>query len=330
MENTLRDRPICSEALSRGRVQELRNLHATATGELAAEMASLLRCPVEVELSEAAQSPYGRFLDRLDSVTCVHLLRATPPGDALLLEIELSIVYPMIDRLLGGGSEDEPPPRRALGDIELPLAARIVRVVGQWISLVWRETADLTLETVQTESNPRRMRVLPTDEWGVTIELLLTVGSRRGKLRLCIPCRTIRMLDDRRAGKQELAALPSDRSADGAGDRETNASVDVSVALTTTSITASELSSLQVGDVLATETKVGSPVIVSLCGEPKYLASLGVCRGRKAVCIDGAGRWRASSLPRMIFQTTVRGRFGGRFIKAVRYSAFSAAGGESA
>ena len=56
--------------------------------------------------------------------------------DCLLLDIELAILFPMIDRLLGGAGEDEPP-SRALTEIELALAARIVRVFLQCLESSW-------------------------------------------------------------------------------------------------------------------------------------------------------------------------------------------------
>lgn len=279
-QNTLH----CPEALSRERIRSLRGLHETAADDLSAALSSLLRCPVEMSLVEAVQMPYGDFLGRLGNTTHINLLRASPSGDAVLLEIELPVLYPMIDRLLGGCREDEPPPRRPLSDIEQPLAARLVRAMIQHLSLALHDTAEIKLELERTESNPRLMRALPTDEMTVAIEFQATVGVRRGKMRLCIPCRTVQRLDLGRAADPD-----TDRAVVYHSKKETNAepttSVEVSVTLASTPITAAELMSLQVGDIVATETTAGEPAVVSLCGEPKFLATPGSCRGRKAIRI---------------------------------------------
>ena len=111
-----------------------------------------------------------------------------------MFDIEPSIVYPMIDRLLGGGHENQPPPSRPLSEIELPLAARITRLFLQQLCLAWKNALDLDLklEVLQVESNPRLLRVLPADEMVVLVGFQLRIGDLRGMMRLCLPCRAMR------------------------------------------------------------------------------------------------------------------------------------------
>ena len=85
-----------------------------------------------------------------------------------MLDVEPAILYPMIDRLLGGRG-DEPPPGRPLSDIELPLAARIVRLFLGHLQAAWKSVLDLKFDILQVESNPRLLRVLPWDEMVVVV-----------------------------------------------------------------------------------------------------------------------------------------------------------------
>lgn len=274
-----------SEALSQERLRSVRALHKTAAGGFGEAFSTLLRCPVEVDLAGIDQLPYEKFLDKLDRTSYFNLLRAEPLDDSLLLDVEPSILYPMIDRLLGGGREDEPPPRRPISDIELPLAARIVRLFIEQLSLAWRNVADLKLEVIQVESNPRLLRALSSDEMVVSVDFQATVGVQRGMMRLCIPCRAIRRLNANGLAGPECTLPPVVRMSEEIAATEPDSAVEVSVTLASTSITAAELSGLQVGDIVATEADASSPAVVSFSGEPKYLAKPGACRGRKAVCI---------------------------------------------
>lgn len=282
--------------MSRNCLRALGELHETAADGLATALSALLRCPVEVGCRDAAQMSYANFLDLLANATHINLLRAKPSGDALLLDIELPVVYPMIDRLLGGCREDEPPPRRPLSDIEQPLAARLVRSIVQVLSQTWSNAAKLKIEWERAESNPRLIRAMTADEMVVVVEFLIAVGARRGTMRFCIPCRTVQPLGLCRPGEPRADRQAEQRPEADDAQIAINSmnSVELSVTLASTPINAAELMSLQVGDIVATETSAAEPAVVSLCGEPKYLALPGACRGRKAVRITAPIRSETS------------------------------------
>jgi flagellar motor switch protein FliM len=254
--------------LGPGHLRRLRNLHERLAGDFAAALCDLLRAPVDVHLTGVDQLGYGQFLAALPTPSCFSLLRADPLEDRLMLDIEPAILYPMIDRLLGGRG-DEPPPARPLSDIELPLALRVVRLFLEHLRRAWKSTWDLKFEVLQVERNPRLLRVLPADEPVVLVGFQLTVGDLQGMLRLCLPCRAIQRLGERQT---EMPA-----------EREVGSLVELAVTLATTPIAQSDLEGLRLGDIIATETAVGTPAVVSIAGEPKFRGQPGVCQGHNAV-----------------------------------------------
>jgi flagellar motor switch protein FliM len=80
---------------------------------------------VEVKLTSVDQLTYSEFVFSLENPTCFNLLRAEPLEGNLILDINPSILYPIIDRLLGGGKDGRPLARRPLTEIELRLVSRI-------------------------------------------------------------------------------------------------------------------------------------------------------------------------------------------------------------
>jgi flagellar motor switch protein FliM len=189
-----------------------------------------------------------------------------------MLDVELAILYPMLDRMLGGGHENEPPPRRALSDVELPLAARIARLFLDHIRQAWQSVLPLQFEVLQVESHPQRLRALPSEETAAIVDFTLTIGEQQGMMRLCVPCRAIRQLGDKLAG--------SSREVDDASFAE------VAATLATSSIAVGDLRGLHVGDILVTESDVDSAAIVSIDGQPKFHAKPGACDGRMAVVLS--------------------------------------------
>jgi flagellar motor switch protein FliM len=149
-------------------LRRLRMLHEGVAREFGVALSDLLRCRVEVSLADLDRRTYGEFLESLSEPACFHVLKAAPVEDRLLLDIEPSILHPMIDYLLGGGGKEESSGEafssRPLSEIEWRLTARIVHLLLEEICRAWKDTVELKLDVVQVESNPRQLRVLPTDE----------------------------------------------------------------------------------------------------------------------------------------------------------------------
>jgi flagellar motor switch protein FliM len=64
--------------------------------------------------------------------------------------------------------------------------------------------------------------------------------------------------------------------------------VQLTVHLAKTKIGATELAGLGIGDILATDTSVASPLTLSLDGVPRFLGRPGAFQGRKAIQIEAA------------------------------------------
>jgi flagellar motor switch protein FliM len=254
-------------------LRSLETLHQGVAGGFGEALSLLLRSPVEVRFAGVDQLAYGGFVHGLTSPSYFAALKADPLRDCLMLDIELAILYPMLDRMLGGGREDEPSPCRAPSDIELPLAARIVRLFLEQLEIAWREVLPATFDVLQIESRPRMLRVVPSDELVAVLSFALTIGDRHGLIRLCFPSRAIRQIADK------LLISQADSDADVSG-------VELVVTLANSTIEAADWRELQVGDILLTETDAAQPAVVSLDGRPKFLAKPGHCDGRKAVVLS--------------------------------------------
>lgn len=259
-------------------MRRLRMMHANLARDFGAALSTLLRSPVTVSLTGVEQLTYGQFVYNLETPACFYLLKADPLGERLMLDIEPSILYPMIDRLLGGGREEEPPPNRPLTEIELCLAARVVRRFLQECCRAWQDMVELKLDVLQVESNPRLLRILPAEEMVVLSGFEVAIGELRGLVRFCVPSRVIEQIGDK--------LVPDDLARNDRSVSDTIA--ELRVMLAATQITAAELADLRVGDIIATETDVNTPAILSIDGEDRFRAKPGAYQGRKAVCLAEA------------------------------------------
>ncbi len=109
------------ERVGKEQMRALQSLHEGFGRNFGAALSGLLRSIVEVKLTSVDQLTYSEFVFSLENPTCFNLLTAEPLEGNLILDINPSILYPIIDRLLGGGKESRPLARRPLTEIELRL-----------------------------------------------------------------------------------------------------------------------------------------------------------------------------------------------------------------
>jgi len=102
------------ERVGKEQMRALQTLHEGFSRNFAAGLSAMLRSMVEVKLTSVDQLTYSEFVFSLENPTCFNLLTAKPLEGNLILDINPSILYPVINRLLGGGKESGVVARRAL------------------------------------------------------------------------------------------------------------------------------------------------------------------------------------------------------------------------
>src|SRR5712672_3226373 len=125
------------ERVGKEQMRALQTLHEGFGRNFGAALSALLRSIVEVKLTSVDQLTYSEFVFSLENPTCFNLLRAEPLEGNLILDINPSILYPIIDRLLGGGKEAGPISRRPLTEIELRLVGRITAMFLEELKRAW-------------------------------------------------------------------------------------------------------------------------------------------------------------------------------------------------
>src|ERR687891_392583 len=105
------------ERVGKEQMRALQTLHEGFGRNFGAALSALLRSIVEVKLTSVDQLTYGEFVFSLENPTCFNLLRAEPLEGNLILDINPSILFPIINRLLGGGRDTNTHTRRPLTEI---------------------------------------------------------------------------------------------------------------------------------------------------------------------------------------------------------------------
>jgi flagellar motor switch protein FliM len=277
------------ERVGKEQMRALQSLHEGFGRNFGAALSALLRSIVEVKLTSVDQLTYGEFVFSLENPTCFNLIRAEPLEGHLILDINPAILYPIIDRLLGGGKDAGPVSRRPLTEIELRLVGRITSLFLQELKHAWNGLLPLKLSVDRVESNPQLVQIVPPNEVVVLISFELLLGELRGMINLCIPFNAIERVSSRLASNSwvtygKTAASAQTRA--NIGLRLDEAEVELVVTLAESKISTGDLIGLRVGDIITTDKDVHQPLEVAVEGATKYQASAGAFKGCKAVKIE--------------------------------------------
>ncbi len=278
------------ERVSKDQIRALEALHEGFSRNLGASLSGYLRTIVEIGVSHIEQLTYSEFIHSLPNPTCFNLLEAEQLTGQFCLEISPLIVYPIIDRLLGGSNAELFIPQRPLTQIEQRLVQRITDRCTQHLSEAWSALSPLTFKLDDFESNPQLVQIVPPNETVVVIGFEVKMGHRAGTMALCIPFATIEPIMSRLSQQNWLNYEQSRGGGQVAQDKLrkslAHAPVELRAVLARTTVTLHELLTLRPGDVLTTEKPVSNPISLQIDGSSKFLGTLGLFRGSKAIRVN--------------------------------------------
>ncbi len=274
------------ERVSKDQMRALEALHEGFGRNFGAAISGYLRTIIEVSVAHIEQLTYSEFIHSLPNPTCFNLLKAEQLDGQLCLEISPLIIYPIVDRLLGGSNAELFIPQRPLTQIEQRLVQRITDRATQHLSEAWSNLTPMTFRVDDFESNPQLVQIVPPNETVVVVGFELKMGNRAGTMSLCIPYNVIEPIMgmlaaqnwfsyQRKGGHEDhLRKLTKNVS---------NAPVEVRAFLAQTTIKLKDLMALQPGDVITTDKDISRDALIQVEGKNKFLAQVGEFRGNRAI-----------------------------------------------
>jgi flagellar motor switch protein FliM len=179
------------ERVSKDHIRALGSIHDGFARNFGATLSGFLRTIIEVRVVGVEQLTYSEFIHSLPNPTCFVILQAPPLEGQMCMEVSPLIVYPIIDRLLGGSKSDMFIPQRPLTAIEWRLMRRLINRALTHLSEVWRNLVEAKFQIVETESNPQLVHIVAPTEVVVFITFEIKMSQCAGTMSICIPFNTI-------------------------------------------------------------------------------------------------------------------------------------------
>jgi flagellar motor switch protein FliM len=270
--------------VSKEQLRAVKGIHDKMARNLAAQISSIMRSIVEIQLHSVDQMTYGEFLMSLPSPTSFNVFSVKPLDGSCVIEINPSIAFPMIDRLLGGLGESFESTRE-LTDIELNLLDAILRVVMQRLKEAWGPITDMYPVVETKESSPNVVQVVSQNEIVIMVVMEIIIGNSSGMINLCYPVIYLEPILSRLANRDIMLG---DTSAKKSRNKELNALVGRAevfneAIIGEADLSVGELLDLEAGDVIRLDRAADDHAIVSIDRKDLFLAEIGLHRFRKSI-----------------------------------------------
>ena len=223
----------------------------------------------------------------LPSPTSFNVFSIKPLDGNCVLEVNPSIAFPMIDRLLGGNGEGFEA-NRELTDIEVNLLDAILRMMMQRLKDSWAMITDMYPNVEAKESSPNVVQIVSQNEIVIMVVMEIIVGNSSGMINICYPVIYLEPILSRLANRDIMLG---ETSAKKSRNKELKtligrAEVLYEAILGQTVISVDEFLNLKEGDILRLDRSADNKAIVTIDKKDVFLAEVGLHRFRKSIKIE--------------------------------------------
>ena len=280
------------DKFSNNQLQTLRTLHENFTRLLNNSLSVYLRTRVEASIVSIEQISYGDFIASIGIPSILSIFSMDPLPGSGIVQVDLNLVFSIIDRLLGGPGWF-PAKLRDLTDIERTLMQRFMARMLNSYRESWNYLLTLSLKIEALDSNPQFIpRIIPLDQIISYISMELKIGEMSGVMNFCLPYLVLQSI-----GQQLTDFQWSPTVVAGRGMTEEDvmqltrnierAPAEIDVELGRATVSLRDLASLAVGDVLVLDNGPEQALLGRINGREKLTLFPGVHRDRLAMRVAG-------------------------------------------
>jgi flagellar motor switch protein FliM len=289
------------DRIPKSQVRAIHSLHDTFVRNLVTSLSAYLRSYLTVSLVSVEQLSYAEFLDGLPAPTCLVSLGLAPYDGHGIMELNPSLVFPVIELLLGGSGKCSTNIQRDVTEIEQKLLDGLFRIVLHDLREAWKPVSNMAFAIEAMETEPQLLRLMAPHEGVVSIGIELRVGDTTGMMNIALPSIVIKMMRQKfdqqwsmrrtEAGSVEKARMLS---------LLRNASLRLEARIEGQTLKMSDLLALCPGSLLAFDHREEVPIDILVNGSRKFLGHVVGAGKRRAFQVESV---RAAPPPQGVTKT---------------------------
>jgi flagellar motor switch protein FliM len=223
-----------------------------------------------VNLVSVEQLNYSEILSRLPDLTYLCSVRVLPLEALALLQMDLSLAFPIMDLVLGGAGRGAIE-MRDLTEIEEQIVESVVRILTRELQASWAPVLQVEFEFDQRQLSPRNL-VSPAER-GLALSFEIKMPDAQGVLNITLPALASNtLLRKLTAQSSHYKHATSVAYVNQLRERMLDGEFPVELRLPPVPILARDLTDLQPGEVLPLLHSVDKPAILLVAGKEMFLA----------------------------------------------------------
>ena len=277
------------DRVTKDQMRSLHFLHDRFARNVSTSLSAYMRVVTEVSILSVEQFTYSEFLMSLSDPTAFYAISMRPLEGVAALELNPSVAFTMIDRMLGGSGRGVAV-NRALTDIEQNVTDGVVKLILENLTDAWRGIVDVQFRISGRETRPQMLQVAAPNEVVVLMSFEIKISGTRGVLNICFPASSIEEVSGsftRSWERAQRAMTPGEQAA--LDENVGRVGVTVSAGIDA-SIGARDFLRLKVGDVVGLEHPATDPIDVRINGKTKFTGVPVVSATRSQIRIEAPVR----------------------------------------
>jgi len=182
------------DRIPKSQVRAIHLLHDTFVRNLVSSLSAYLRSYLTVNLVSVEQLSYAEFLDGLPSPTCMVSLGLNPYDGNGVLEINPSLIFPILEMLLGGSGRSSGSIQRDVTEIEQKLLDGLFRLILHDLREAWKPVTAVEFTIEASETEPQLLHILAPNEAVVAVGIEVRIGESVGMMNIAMPSIVIKMM----------------------------------------------------------------------------------------------------------------------------------------
>lgn len=184
------------DRIAKDQLRSIHLLHENFARSLASSLSAYLRAYVMVSLVSVEQLSFLEFSQCLPSPSCIIAMGMRPFDGNGVLEINPTLIFPVLEMLLGGSGKTSSTSRlsRELTEIEQSIVEVVFRIILHDLRESWRQVTNVSFSIESHETEPSLLQFMAPNEAVVAISLEIRVGEIAGMMNIGIPSIIIKML----------------------------------------------------------------------------------------------------------------------------------------
>jgi flagellar motor switch protein FliM len=175
------------DRIAKSQLRAIHLLHDTFVRNLGSSLSAYLRSYLTVNLVSVEQLSYAEFLEGLPSPTCITSLGLRPYEGNAVLGLNPSIIFPILEMLLGGTGKSPAVLQREITEIEQNLLEGLFRIILHDLKEAWKGVTNIDFNIEAMEKEPQLLQVLAPNEAVVAVGVEMRTGDSTGMMNMAMP-----------------------------------------------------------------------------------------------------------------------------------------------